>query len=130
MNLPNLILLDLDNTVYCYKNSHEIAVRATKRAWEAKGFGEFTPLYNSAKKRIKEKIPNTASSHSRLLYMLSMLELAGQGNRVDLALEFEEVYWSVFIESTTIYDYVLFKFGEREIYTDSDCNRFDRGDTV
>ncbi len=103
--LPNIILLDLDNTVYSYDPCHKAALQKVELyAQEAIKLSGFTELYNRARKEVHIRLRGTASSHNRLLYFHRLLELAGHGTKIKLAIKLNELYWDSFIEHVEIFD--------------------------
>lgn len=113
--LPNAILFDTDNTLYPYDPAHTAALQAV-RAKVVSTFsidaGDFDAAFDTARKQIKSRLGNTASSHSRLLYLQRMLENMGLGSQVLLALDFEQTYWRTFLTNAMLFD------GVRELLED------------
>ena len=76
---PEVLLLDIDNTVYPYQPCHEAGLR---RAYElakspgARWQGEtaFRQDYASARQAVKSRLKAQAAEHSRLLYFKHMVE--------------------------------------------------------
>jgi len=110
--LPDIILLDLDNTVYSYKPCHEWALEKVELyTWEAVGLSNFREVYDMARKEVHIRLAGTASSHNRLLYFQRLLELSEHGINISLAAKLYELYWNSFIEHVDIFDGV-YKFLE------------------
>ena len=105
--LPDAILFDTDNTLYPYDNANAIAINAVKEK-VVKIISikpeEFDEAYTLAKRDVKLRLKNTASSHSRLLYLQRMLEIMGLGSQVLLALDFEQTYWRTFLSNAFLFD--------------------------
>ena len=105
--LPDAILFDTDNTLYPYDPAHHVAQEAVKakvvRTISIKP-GEFDSALAEARKQVKARLKDTASSHSRLLYMQRMLEILGLGSQVLLALDFEQTYWRTFLSHAVLFD--------------------------
>lgn len=107
MCLPNAVLFDTDNTLYSYDPAHAAALCAVKVkvmgtfSISAKNFDE---AFNEARKQVKSRLGQTASSHSRLLYLQRMLEIMGLGSQVLLALDFEQTYWRTFLANARLFD--------------------------
>jgi putative hydrolase of the HAD superfamily len=105
--LPNAILFDTDNTLYPYNPAHLAAQMAVKekviRTFSIKP-EEFDRAAKEARNQVKKRLKNTASSHSRLLYMQRMLEIMGLGSQVLLALDFEQTYWRTFLTNAVLFD--------------------------
>ena len=58
-------------------------------------------------KIIKKQIPETASSHNRLLYFQKLIELKGLGQQVLISLDLNQTYWNKFLISSTLHDGVI-----------------------
>jgi HAD superfamily hydrolase (TIGR01549 family) len=105
--MPGAILFDTDNTLYPYDPAHEAAYSAVRDKF-IKTFSisriEFDIAYNRAKTEIKARLKHTAASHSRLLYMQSMLETIGLGSQVLMALDFEQTYWRTFLKNAILFE--------------------------
>ena len=105
--LPDAILFDTDNTLYPYDPAHALAQQAV-RAKVVKTFSinpeDFDNAFREARKQIKARLGDTASSHSRLLYLQRMLEIMGLGSQVLLALDFEQTYWRTFLSHAVLFD--------------------------
>ena len=107
--LPDAILFDTDNTLYPYDPAHAAAQRAVKeKAMNAFSIkpGDFDKAFKEARNQVKKRLKNTASSHSRLLYLQRMLEIMGLGSQVLLALDFEQTYWQTFLNHAFLFDEV------------------------
>ena len=107
---PDIVLFDLDNTLYEYNSSHNEALNSVKL--KVKNLlnieeNEFNLLYDEAKKIIKKQIPETASSHNRLLYFQKLIELKGLGQQVLISLDLNQTYWNKFLISSTLHDGVI-----------------------
>jgi len=107
--LPDAILFDTDNTLYHYDPAHKAAQLAVKnkviRTTSIKP-EEFDRAFHDARNQVKARLKDTASSHSRLLYLQRMLELLGLGSQVLLALDFEQTYWRTFLSHAVLFDEV------------------------
>lgn len=107
--LPDAILFDTDNTLYPYDPAHAAAMKAVKEK-VIRTFSiipeDFDKAYNEARHQVKIRLKETASSHSRLLYLQRMLEIMGLGSQVLLALDFEQTYWRTFLSRAILFDEV------------------------
>lgn len=100
MRMPEVIALDLDNTMYAYEPCHSAAMSAVSLQVENRlsiPQSKWAPAYEEAKKSVKARLGRVASSHSRLSYFKGMLENLGLQSHVDLALQLEALYWGEFI---------------------------------
>jgi len=105
--LPDAFLFDTDNTLYAYDPAHAAAQKAVReKVVSALSIapGEFDRAYRIARQQVKMRLTGTAASHSRLIYLQSMLELLGLGSQVLLALDFEQTYWRTFLSNAVIFD--------------------------
>lgn len=107
--LPDAILFDTDNTLYPYAPPH-LAAQQAVREKVVNSFSimpeVFDKAFEEARLQVKTRLKNTASSHSRLLYLQRMLEIMGLGSQVLLALDFEQTYWRSFLSNAVLFDEV------------------------
>ena len=105
--LPDAFLFDTDNTLYPYDPAHA-AAQAAVREKVTKTFSispdDFDNAFTQARVEVKKRLKNTASSHSRLLYLQRMLEIMGLGSQVLSALDFEQTYWRTFLSNAEIFE--------------------------
>lgn len=107
--LPDAILFDTDNTLYPYDPAHAAAQHAVKEKVVNTftiSAQDFDKAFKEARHQVKTRLKNTASSHSRLLYLQRMLEIMGLGSQVLLALDFEQTYWRTFLSNAVLFDEV------------------------
>lgn len=104
---PDAVLFDTDNTLYPYDPAHKAAMQAVS-AKAVRMFGiekeKFDLAFDTARKEVKSRLGDTASSHSRLLYFQRMLEVLGLGSQVLLALDLEQTYWRTFLSKASLFD--------------------------
>ncbi len=103
---PKAVLFDTDNTLYDYFPANKIAEEAVcKKANNLLGIKriQFYKYYNLAKNEVKSNLPNSASSHSRLLYFQRMIELMGYKAQILLALDFEQTFWRNFLINSPLF---------------------------
>jgi len=97
---PDIIAIDLDNTMYAYDICHAAAIAVVsnelKNRWDLPET-TWLPSYDSSRQNAKARLGNTASSHSRLVYFKGMLENLGMPTQLELALQLEALYWGEFI---------------------------------
>lgn len=105
--LPDAILFDTDNTLYHYDPAHKAAMAAVKQKVVC-SFSiteeQFDQGFRKAREQVKSRLGNTASSHSRLLYIQAMLENLGLGSQVLLVLDLEQTYWRTFLNNAELFD--------------------------
>jgi HAD superfamily hydrolase (TIGR01549 family) len=101
IDLTNIkgVLIDFDNTFYDYAPCHEAALQAVYELYKAKNeisYDDFLKEYSSAQKIVKDQIPHTGASHSRLLYFQKMIEKRDGITSIKEISHLEETYWSTF----------------------------------
>lgn len=108
---PDVIFLDIDNTLYDYQSAHDKALMA---AWQlaAKLIGisksQFFSLYRDAKQVVKRRVGRqVASSHSRLLYFQHLVEQYGYQTQPQIILQLEQCYWHHFLYAAELFPGVV-----------------------
>lgn len=104
---PHAVLFDTDNTLYPYDPANAAAVAAVvAKATQmfTIGAAQVHAALEQARRETKQRLGETASSHSRLLYFQRMLELLGLGSQVLLALDLEQTYWRTFLSNAVLFD--------------------------
>jgi HAD superfamily hydrolase (TIGR01549 family) len=99
---PKAVIFDTDNTLYAYDPTHQSAMEVTcQKACELLSIGkkEFYSHYTLARKAVKERLGDTASSHSRLLYFQAMIEALGLKTQLLLTLDLTQTYWSAYLSA-------------------------------
>lgn len=94
------ILLDIDNTLYDYENCHTYAMEKCIELMKFKfqvDKSEFIESFLISRKKIHQRLKNTAASHNRLLYFQGVFEILGI-NSLNHSLELYNCYWDNFIE--------------------------------
>ena len=97
--VPDVLLLDLDNTVYAYSPCHRAGLAAAQTT-----AGELDPEwldarrfdsdYRAARTAVKAQIGEQAAAHSRLLYFKRMLEQSAGHSRLEAACQLQSAYWT------------------------------------
>ena len=99
-NNPDVIAVDLDNTMYAYEPCHRSAMSAVSRELQNRfdlPRSKWESNFEKSKASIKSRLGKVASSHSRLAYFKGMLEHLGMHSQVEVALQLESLYWGEFI---------------------------------
>jgi putative hydrolase of the HAD superfamily len=107
---PEAVIFDTDNTLYPYEPAHKAATESVvKKAINIFGVseGEFTQAFESSRAEVKNRLGNTASSHSRLLYFQKTIEHLGMGTRILTTLDFEQTYWRTFLANAKLFSGVI-----------------------
>ncbi len=103
-------LLDFDNTLYPYNPAHYHAMDKCAERFEHISAGnDLNALYESAKSEIHLELHTQAASHSRHLYFQRVFEKLFNKSYLDLATEFEELYWRSFLSAMHV-DHRALKF--------------------
>lgn len=93
---PTMMVFDLDDTLYEYAPCDEAGKEALFR-FSSDELGvkapAFADAFLQARVNVKERLGETASSHSRLLYCHEALELIGLRSEPHVALTMEQEYW-------------------------------------
>ena len=112
---PQCVIFDLDNTLYPYLPSHKAGMKSVEEKLSM-DYGVdlvvFAENFALAREEIKQRLGQTASSHSRLLYFMRTLELLGFKSQPLLALDLEQTYWRSFLKKAELFPDVvsLFEF--------------------
>jgi FMN phosphatase YigB (HAD superfamily) len=102
----DLILLDLDNTIYSYDKSHEIAIHTVLTKFcniSNKDMPFIENLFKECRKSVKLVHKGKAASHSRFFYFQLMVEKLFSKTDINLVLQVYHLYWDVFIGEMKIY---------------------------
>lgn len=101
------ILLDIDNSLYDYNITHEMAINSVYNYIKNEiNENEFKNAFNIARKKTHIELLGTASSHNRLLYFQKTCEIL-KLNPLKYALHLYELYWNTFLNSITLFDGVV-----------------------
>ncbi len=103
---PELVLLDIDHTVYDYHRAHAAAIEAaaakSERLFGLRG-DAFSVAYDEARRVVKHRLGASASAHSRLLYFHALIESVGMKSQPLLALDLEQTYWRTFLSAMELF---------------------------
>lgn len=106
----DLLLLDLDNTLYEYERCHEFALSQLLSAAQTAlnlPAEELHKLYYTSRKMVAHIHAGTANSHSRLFYIQGMVEQATKRTDGALIVHLHQVYWNSYIAHMKLYDDAL-----------------------
>jgi putative hydrolase of the HAD superfamily len=107
---PDVVVFDIDDTIYDYERCHRIAMLRIQKAYTQYfqiSNQEFDTVFQSSKEAVKTTLGNTGSSHSRLLYFQKMSETLGFGPQILKSLEFEHIYWREFLRNADLFENVI-----------------------
>jgi putative hydrolase of the HAD superfamily len=102
---PAFIVLDLDNTLYEYENAHKIANESlVKYLSNTLSLHEDFVLsgLSEARMSVKDRLGESASSHSRILYINEYLNQNQITTSADVIAIGENVYWNEFFGVATL----------------------------
>ena len=105
-NRPELIIFDLDNTLYDYEianTSGQAALISFLSKHLGKSELEVSRVWEESRHRVKCRLLNTASSHSRLLYIRELLVQLNIYTNAAFALECEQVFWREYFQKTQLF---------------------------
>lgn len=100
------LLLDIDNTLYEYNTTHNIAKQSVLKYCKNKfniTSQNIDNAYNIGRKIVHIELSETASSHNRLLYLQKMLEHL-HINPLEHSLDIYNIYWDTFLENMKPFD--------------------------
>ena len=103
---PKAVIFDTDNTLYPYIPSDLAATKAVEKKAEQLlnvSKEKFREVFEKARSQIKTQLGETASSHSRLLYLQRSIELLGFGTQIFLTLDLEQTYWRTFLSESNLF---------------------------
>lgn len=102
MKRPEVIGLDLDNTVYEYKPCDDVSMAEVSREANRR-FGvidsDWFKAFEASRTELKRRLGATASSHSRLLYFKGALEILGLSSHLEQAIQLERIYWGNYMRA-------------------------------
>lgn len=107
---PKAVFLDLDDTLYSYDPANQAGMESVFYFLKEKYSIDSNLLndcFTKAKDRVKFLVGDQGSSHSRLLYFKSMLEIMGLKTQSSLSLRLEAMFWSNFLRSAKLYQNVV-----------------------
>tara|TARA_X000000950_G_C13915422_1_gene660788 strand:+ start:2313 stop:2996 length:684 start_codon:yes stop_codon:yes gene_type:complete len=100
------LLVDIDNTLYCYKSAHSGAIKGVINFCKNKfslNENDIFSAYEIARRKVHTELNETAASHNRLLYFQKMCEHLGL-NPLNHSFEIYNVYWDNFLEIMKPFD--------------------------
>ena len=106
-NLPELVIFDLDNTLYDYESANSAGEKALINFLHENlklSNEKIKSQLSVSRKNVKETLGATASSHSRLMYIREFIKLNGLNVDATLALECEQVFWRSYMEKMVLFD--------------------------
>ena len=103
---PELAIFDLDNTLYEYEIANASG-QAALISFLSQHLGRaeigISHLLEESRQKVKARLGNTASSHSRLLYIRELLLQLNIHTSAAFALECEQVFWREYLKKTQLF---------------------------
>lgn len=107
LNLPELVIFDLDNTLYDYESANSAGENALidflHQNLKISNVEIMNQLFHS-RKSVKDVLGKTASSHSRLMYIREFLNSNELNVHATFSLECEQVFWRSYMEKMVLFD--------------------------
>jgi putative hydrolase of the HAD superfamily len=103
---PSLVVFDLDDTLYDYRERNNVASQAMIRAICAHAnLHELSVIEALEKSRatVKARLGKTGSSHSRLLYISETFRRLNLPPNTDQLIALEELFWATFLSDIQLY---------------------------
>jgi len=100
------LILDIDNTLYDYNISNNIAKKSVVDFCENKfniDSVSITKAYDQARKKVHIELSETAASHNRLLYFQKMCEILNL-NPLKYSFHIYNLYWDTFLDNMKPFD--------------------------
>ena len=101
------IIFDLDDTLYDYRFAHKQGLAAAYETWKLivpnSNFVSFKELYDKSRIWVKRYLPDTASSHSRALYIQKMVETSFSRPNTDAIIQLFDSYYSTFYDNLIMF---------------------------
>ncbi len=110
LKIPNLVIFDLDNTLYDYDTANHFGNLALAKYLSQnlkKSSSDILKDLELSRDRVKYMLGQTASSHSRLLYIRDFLNRNEVFFHSTFALECEQIYWREFLDNSELFNGVL-----------------------
>lgn len=102
----DLVLLDLDNTLYPYRPCHEKAIAAVENFLSAHytlPVEKINELYMVGRKKTGQRLKGTAASHGRLFYLQYMIETLESGTNTALTAAAYDLYWNTYMDAMELF---------------------------
>jgi putative hydrolase of the HAD superfamily len=107
LNLPELVIFDLDNTLYDYESANSAGETALMNFLHESlkiSKAEIKIQLIHSRKNVKDALGTTASSHSRLMYIREFLNSNDLNVHATFALECEQVFWRSYMEKMVLFE--------------------------
>ncbi len=105
-NKPNLVIFDLDGTLYNYEENHQRGLSALEQFLSDELSIDISRVKSGlsiARTNVKNRLGPVASSHKRLLYIREFLLANSNSVNFEISLRGEEIYWSSYLEEAELF---------------------------
>ena len=106
-SLPELVIFDLDNTLYDYEAANSAGENALTNFLNENlkvSKAEIITLLIDSRKNVKASLGATAASHSRLMYVREFLNANDLNVSATFALECEQVFWRSYMDKMVLFE--------------------------
>ena len=103
---PSIIVFDLDNTLYDYDQPNTFATQALIEKISSQTLIETSEVENAleaSRLNVKRRLGETASSHSRLLYIVEVYRLLNLFPNAEHFLNLEELFWGSYLSQMQLF---------------------------
>jgi putative hydrolase of the HAD superfamily len=110
LNLPELVIFDLDNTLYDFESANSEGETALINFLNENlniSKAEIKIQLFHSRKTVKDALGTTASSHSRLMYIREFLNSNDLNVHATFALECEQVFWRSYMDKMVLFEGVV-----------------------
>ena len=100
------ILLDIDDTLYCYDSAHFVAMKSIIKFFENElkiDSASAKSVFETSRNKVHVELSETASSHNRLLYFQKMCEIL-EINPLKYGIKIYNLYWDNYLENIKPFD--------------------------
>jgi putative hydrolase of the HAD superfamily len=104
--VPEVVIFDLDDTLYDYEVSNRFGEKAIHEFLSINltiSEQEVEILLQESRLRVKERLGKSAQSHSRLLYVRDFLIQNKLHMHATFALECEQVFWRAYLNNSNLF---------------------------
>ena len=105
-NKPNLVIFDLDGTLYDYEENHKRGLSALEQFLSDELKIDVSLVKRGlsvARTNVKNRLGAVASSHKRLLYIREFLLTNNNSANFETSLRGEEIYWNTYLEKAVLF---------------------------
>jgi putative hydrolase of the HAD superfamily len=104
--LPSLAVFDLDDTLYDYRRANKVALDQLVKMMSTFANieeGEVTRVIAASRTTVKQRLGETASSHSRILYISEAFRVLCLQPDTEMLIRLEKVYWNNFLHEMELF---------------------------